>query len=729
MKRLFLLIIVAGAIAMFFITGLHDRLTLAGMQASLGQLGAWRDETPLQTTLLFGAAYVAATALSLPGAVVLTLAAGALFGLVWGALIVSFASSIGALLAFLVSRHLLRDVVQQRFGQRLQALNEGIEREGALYLFTLRLVPIFPFFLVNLLMGLTPLGAWRFYWVSQVGMLAGTAVYVNAGTQLAQMDGLSGILTPGFLLASALLGVFPWLAKKAVGWHQRRRVYARWQRPKTFDRNLIVIGGGAAGLVTAYIGAAVKAKVTLIESHKMGGDCLNYGCVPSKALIKSAKVAHQMRHAHRYGLTAAGGPTSSPEVTPQFSFKQVMQRVNDVVRAIEPHDSIERYTQLGVDVVQGHARLVDPWTVEIQLNGGGTRRLSARSIVIAAGARPFVPPLPGLDEVGYLTSDTLWESFSQLDDIPRRLVVLGGGPIGSELAQALARLGAQVSQVEMGDRILAREDTEVSELVKQSLQADGVQVLTGHKAVRCERTPQGDKQLIVEHQGRTLALPFDALICAVGRSARLTGYGLEELGIPSQRTVQTNEHLETLYPNIFAAGDVAGPYQFTHTAAHQAWYAAVNALFGDFKKFKADYRVIPWATFTDPEVARVGLNELEAREQGIAFEVTRYGIDDLDRAIADSAAQGFVKVLTVPGKDTILGATIVGEHAGDLLAEFVLAMRWGLGLNKILSTIHTYPTLAESNKYVAGEWKRSHAPQGVLRWLARFHAWRRGAAA
>lgn len=729
MKRALILILVAGAIAMFFITGLHERLTLAGMQASLGQLSAWRDESPLQTTLLFGAAYVAATALSLPGAVVLTLAAGALFGLVWGTLIVSFASSIGALLAFLVSRHLLRDVVQQRFGQRLQALNEGIEREGALYLFTLRLVPIFPFFLVNLLMGLTPLGAWRFYWISQVGMLAGTAVYVNAGTQLAQMDGLSGILTPGFLLASALLGVFPWLAKKAVGWHQRRRVYARWQRPKTFDRNLIVIGGGAAGLVTAYIGAAVKAKVTLIESHKMGGDCLNYGCVPSKALIKSAKLAHQMRHAGRYGLAAAGGPTTSPGVAPNFSFRLVMQRVNDVVRAIEPHDSIERYTQLGVDVVQGHARLVDPWTVEIQLNGGGTRRLSARSIVIAAGARPFVPPLPGLDEAGYLTSDTLWESFSQLDDIPRRVVVLGGGPIGSELAQALARLGAQVSQVEMGDRILAREDAEVSELVKQSLQADGVQVLTGHKAVRCERTPQGDKQLIVEHQGQTLALPFDALICAVGRSARLTGYGLEELGIPTQRTVQTNEYLETLYPNIFAAGDVAGPYQFTHTAAHQAWYAAVNALFGDFKKFKADYRVIPWATFTDPEVARVGLNELEAREQGIAFEVTRYGIDDLDRAIADSAAQGFVKVLTAPGKDTILGATIVGEHAGDLLAEFVLAMRWGLGLNKILSTIHTYPTLAESNKYVAGEWKRSHAPQGVLRWLARFHAWRRGAAA
>ena len=730
MKRAFILAAVVVAVALFFITGLHERLTLQGIQASLGQLTALREASPVQTAMLFMAAYLAATALSLPGASILTLAAGALFGLVWGTVIVSFASSIGALLAFLVSRYLLRDMVQQRFGQRLQALNDGIARDGAFYLFTLRLVPIFPFFLVNLLMGLTPLGAWRFYWVSQVGMLAGTAVYVNAGTQLAQMDGLSGILTPSFLLASALLGVFPLLAKRAAAWFQRRRVYARWQRPRAFDRNLIVIGGGAAGLVTAYIGAAVKAKVTLVEAHKMGGDCLNYGCVPSKALIKSAKLAHQMRHADRYGLlNPAGVPDGTSDASPRFSFKHVMARVNEVVRAIEPHDSVERYTQLGVDVVQGHARLVDPWTVEIALNGGGTQRLTARSIVIAAGARPFVPPLPGLDEVGYLTSDTLWEAFSQLDDIPRRVVVLGGGPIGSELAQALARLGAQVSQVEMGERILAREDAEVSELVRQSLQADGVQVLTGHKAVRCERAASGDKQLIVEHQGKTLALPFDALICAVGRSARLTGYGLEDLGIPTQRTVQTNEYLETLYPNIFAAGDVAGPYQFTHTAAHQAWYAAVNALFGDFKKFKADYRVIPWATFTDPEVARVGLNELEAREKGIAFEVTRYGIDDLDRAIADSSAHGFVKVLTVPGKDTILGVTIVGEHAGDLLAEFVLAMRWGLGLNKILSTIHTYPTLAESNKYVAGEWKRAHAPQGVLRWLARFHTWRRGASA
>lgn len=500
-----------------------------------------------------------------------------------------------------------------------------------------------------------------------------------------------------------------------VAW-RKRRVYARWQRPVRFDRNLIVIGGGAAGLVSAYVAAMVKARVTLVEAHKMGGDCLNYGCVPSKALIRSARFAHQMRHADRYGLDATDA---------HFSFRQIMARVHDVIRKIAPHDSAERYTGLGCEVLHGHARIVDPWTVEVTLGDGEIRRLTTRSIVIAAGAKPFIPPLPGIEDVGYVTSDTLWDEFARLDSPPARLVVLGGGPIGSELAQALARLGSNVTQVEMAPRILIREDEEISVLVRTAFEAEGISVLTNHKALRCE-CEGGEKYLVVEHEGQARRIAFDVLICAVGRSARLEGYGLEELGIPTRRTVTTNEYMETLYPNIFAAGDVAGPYQFTHTAAHQAWYAAVNALFGDFRRFRVDYSVIPWATFVDPEVARVGLNELEASERGIDYEVTRYGLDDLDRAIADSVAHGFVKVLTVPGKDRILGVTIVGEHAGDLLAEFVLAMRWELGLSKILSTIHTYPTLSEANKYTAGEWRRAHASPRVLAWLERFHAWRRG---
>ncbi|WP_291210771.1 FAD-dependent oxidoreductase [Hydrogenophaga sp.] len=716
MKRTLILATVAMLVAAYFLLGLDRYLTLAAVQDRLGDFEAIRQASPIATALGFFGLYVLATALSLPGAVILTLAAGALFGLAGGTLIVSFASSLGATLAFLASRYLLRDSVQARFGDRLKAINDGMAKDGALYLFTLRLIPAFPFFLVNLLMGLTPIRTGTYYWVSQLGMLAGTLVYVNAGTQLAQLSSLSGILSPGVLLSFVLLGVFPMIAKATLGYLQRRRVYAKWQRPKTFDRNLVVIGGGAAGLVTSYIAAAVKSKVTLVEAHKMGGDCLNYGCVPSKALIKSAKLAQQMRHADHYGLEAA---------TPAFSFRQVMARVHRVISEIAPHDSVERYTGLGVEVLQGRAKIVDPWTVEVTLNDGGIQRLTTRSIVIAAGARPFVPPLPGLDDVGYVTSDTLWDEFAKLDTPPARMVVLGGGPIGCELAQSFARLGSKVTQIEMAPRIMIREDQEVSDLARDSLQRDGVDVLTGHKALRCER--EGDhKFIVVEHQGQEKRIGFDTLLCAVGRSARLQGYGLEDLGIPTERTVVVNEYLETLYPNIFAAGDVAGPFQFTHTAGHQAWYAAVNALFGGFKKFKVDYSVIPWATFIEPEVARVGLNEQDAKEKNIPYEVTKYGIDDLDRAIADGSAHGFVKVLTVPGKDRILGVTIVGEHAGDLLAEFVLAMKHGLGLNKILGTIHTYPTMAEANKYVAGEWKRAHAPQRVLAWLGRYHAWRRG---
>lgn len=717
--KLFVLLLLALAIGAFVALDLGRFLSFEALKASQASFAQLHAERPFTVAAVYFVLYVAATALSIPGATIITLAGGAIFGLWQGLLIVSFASTLGATLAFLASRFVLRDWVEGKFGQRLADINRGVDKEGAFYLFTLRLIPVVPFFLINLLMGLTRMKALTFYWVSQLGMLAGTAVYVNAGTQLAQLDSLQGILSPALLGSFVLLGVFPLIARRVVAAVQQRKVYARWagQRPKTFDRNLIVIGGGAGGLVSAYIAAAVKAKVTLIEAHKMGGDCLNYGCVPSKALIKSAKLAHQMRHASRYGLSDAA---------PAFSFKAVMQRVHDVIKAIEPHDSMERYTGLGVEVLQGYGKLVNPWTVEIALNNGGTQRLTARAIVIAAGARPLVPPLPGLDEVGYVTSDTLWNEFAKLDEVPPRLVVLGGGPIGSELAQSFARLGSQVTQVEMGARIMVREDEEVSALAKASLEADGVQVLTGHKALRCEIV-HGEKTLVVEHAGTEKRIVFDQLLCAVGRVARLQGYGLEELGIPTHRTVETNEYLQTIYPNIYAAGDVAGPFQFTHTAAHQAWYAAVNALFGEWKLFKADYSVIPWATFIDPEVARVGLNEQEAKEKNIAYEVTKFGIDDLDRAIADSEAHGFVKVLTVPGKDTILGVTIVGTHAGDLLAEYVLAMKHGLGLNKILGTIHTYPTLAEANKYAAGEWKRAHQPHSLLAWVKKYHDFKRAA--
>lgn len=716
-RKTLLLLALATAIVLFWALDLGRFLSLEQLKASQAAFADLYQRQPWQVAGAYFAIYVVATALSLPGAALITLAGGAIFGLLWGTVIVSFASTIGATLAFLASRFLLRDTVQARFGRRLTDINRGLERDGAFYLFTLRLIPVVPFFLINLLMGLTRMKARTFYAVSQIGMLAGTVVYVNAGTQLARIDSLQGILSPALIGSFVLLGVFPLIARRFIAWLRRRQVYARWRqvRPRRFDRNLIVIGAGAGGLVSAYIAAAVKARVTLVEAHKMGGDCLNYGCVPSKALIRSARLAQQMRHGSRYGLQ---------DTEPAFSFKAVMHRVHEVIRAIEPHDSVERYTALGVEVLQGHARLINPWTVEIALADGSTQALTARSIVLATGARPFVPPLPGIEDLGCLTSDNMWERLAGREQAPARLLVLGGGPIGCELAQAFARLGSQVTQVEMAPRLLMREDEEVSALARESLQADGVRVLTAHKALRIER--EGDhKWLVAEYDGREHRLPFDELLCAVGRVARLDGFGLQELGIPTGRVIDTNEYLQILYPNIYAVGDAAGPYQFTHVAAHQAWYAAVNALFGEWRMFKADYRVIPWTTFIDPEVARVGLNEQEAREQGVAFEVTRFDIGELDRAIADSETRGFVKVLTEPGRDTILGVTIVGAHAGELLAEYVLAMKHGLGLNKLLGTIHTYPTMAEANKYAAGNWKRAHAPEGLLRWVQRYHAWKR----
>lgn len=714
-KRLALLLLIVAVIAAFFIFDLQRSLSLEAFQASRARIDALYARQPVPVAAAYFALYVAVAALSLPGAAVMTLIGGALFGFTTGLVLVSFASAIGATLAFLAARFLLRDWVQGKFGDKLRALNEGVAREGAFYLFALRLVPLFPFFLVNLLMGLTPIRTWTFYWVSQLGMLAGTAVYVYAGTQLGAFK-----VSAGLLIAFVLLGLFPLVAKKALDALKARKVYARWAhlRPKRFDYNMVVIGAGSAGLVSAYIAAATKAKVALIERHKMGGDCLNTGCVPSKALIRSAKFLSHVARSKEFGIGQASAA---------FDFAEVMERVQRVVQSIEPHDSVERYTKLGVNCVRGSARITSPWTVEVQ-TPAGVMTLSTKAIVIAAGARPFVPPIPGLDTVGHFTSDTIWNLRTQ----PKRLVVLGGGPIGSELAQAFARLGTQVTQVEMLPRIMVREDPEVSAVVTERFRQDGIAVLTEHKAKQF-MVDNGEKILIAEDVskaggGKEVRIAFDAVLVAVGRVANTQGYGLEELGIGTtkQRTVETDDYLQTIYPNIFACGDVAGPYQFTHTAAHQAWYAAVNGLFGTFRKFKADYRVIPWTTFTEPEVARVGLNEQEAREKNIAVTVTTYGIDDLDRAIADSEAHGLVKVLTQPGTDRILGVTIVGEHAGDLLAEYVLAMKHGIGLNKILGTIHTYPTLAEANKYAAGAWKRATVTQGQWAFLTAFQAWRRG---
>lgn len=714
--RIVMVAVLLTCIVAFFATGLHHALTLETLKNSQHYLAQLRHDFPWMLTASFFVLYVVVTGLSIPGATVLTLAAGAVFGVVAGTLIVSFASTLGALAAMLVARYVLRDTIQSRFASRLKSINEGVERDGAAYLFSLRLLPVFPFFVINLLMGLTNLPARTYYWVSQLGMLPATILYVNAGTQLAGVQSLSEVYSPTLLISFSLLALFPLVARFVVRRLAPRKAYRPWRKPKEFDCNLIVIGGGSGGLVSAYIAATVKARVTLIESHKMGGECLNYGCVPSKTLIHAARTAKEFHRAAASGLLNEQAPT--------VSFKAAMQRVHQAIARIAPHDSPERYSELGVDVVDGYARLQDPWTVSVTQPNGATRQLTARSIIIATGAEPVVPSIPGIEDSGFVTSDTVWARFAELDAPPPRLIVLGGGPIGCELAQAFARLGSQVIQIEAEQRVLSREDVEVAALVQASMTADGVDIRTDTKAVECVHDESG-KYLLVEQHGQIERLPYDQLLCAVGRKAKLTGYGLEKLGIETDGTVQVNQYLETRYPNIYAVGDVTGPYQFTHMAAHQAWYAAVNALFGRFKRFPVDYRIVPWATFVDPEVARLGLNEQEATEKNIAVEITRYDLDELDRAITDGANRGFVKVLTAPGKDRILGVTIVGAHAAELMAEFVLAMKHGLGLNKILGTIHIYPTMAEANKFVAGEWKRQHAPKRILAIMKRYHDWRR----
>ena len=708
-SRIVLLIAIAALIALFFVFDLQQYFTLEYFRTQRQAIADFQAQNPILVIVAFFAIYVVMMAFALPAAALLTLAAGALFGFWWGIAIASFASTIGATLAFVIARYLFRDAVRSRFAKQLAAIDRGIEKDGAFYLFAMRLVPAFPFFAINLAMSVTPLSVWTFYWVSQLGMLAGTAVFVNAGVQLGQLDSLAGILSPELIASFVLLGIFPLIAKKSIDAYKGRAVLRRFKKPKRFDTNMVVIGAGSGGLVAALIAATVKAKVTLIERHRMGGDCLNTGCVPSKSLLRSAKMLSYAARAKEFGFKNAHV---------EFDFADVMARVQSIIKKIEPNDSVERYTGLGVDCIMGDAKIISPYQVQV-----GDTEIATRNIVIATGGRPFVPPLPGLEEAGYLTSDTVWE----LRELPRRLAVLGGGPIGCELAQAFARFGAEVTQVERNPHLLMREDPDVIELMQAQFAKEGIRVLTNHAAQRIE-IGDGEKQLFCENEdGETVVVPFDEILIAVGRAPNTANLGLEDVGVTldERGTVEVDDYLRTNVPTIYACGDVIGPYQFTHTASHQAWYASVNPLFGPFKRFKVDYSVIPWTTFTDPEVARVGLNEQDAERQGIDVEVTRFGLDDLDRALADEEGKGFVKVLTPPGKDRILGVTIVGHHAGDLMAEFIFAMKWGLGLKKVMGTIHIYPTLTEASKFAASTWRKAHAPDGLLEWVGKFHAMRR----
>ncbi len=703
MKKIALMMLIA---AVFVLYGWADFDILSMAEGFKDSI----EQNPYVSAMIFFVAYVVVTAFSLPVAALLTLLGGALFGLTWGLFLISFASTLGATLAFLLARTILRDWVQERFSQELANINRGVATQGAYYLFSLRLIPAVPFFVINLAFALTPMKTWTFYWVSQIGMLAGTAVFVNAGAELGSIETLnvSGILTPGLIGSFILLAAFPYVLKLAVSKLETRRLYRSFSRPKSFDTNVVVIGAGAAGLVSAYIAAAVKAKVTLIEKNKMGGDCLNTGCVPSKSLINSARLAQSWSRASELGLP-------SFKVSANINFSNVMAKVQDAITAIEPHDSVARYQELGVDCEQGEAKIISPWQVEV--NG---RVISTKNIIIATGAAPRVPKIEGLEDIDYLTSESLWS----IKERPKRLLIMGGGPIGCELAQAFSRLGSKVVLVGRADRLLPRDEDCVSEQITNSLKLDGVEVITSAQVESF--TKRGSVSCAhIGLDGDTKVIEFDRVLVAVGRVARTQDFSELEFAVNSDGTLAVNEYLQTQYPNIYACGDLVGPYQFTHVASHQAWYAAVNALFGGFKKFKVDYRVIPRVTFTSPEVASVGITEREAKDQNIAYELTRYDLQESDRAITEEQTTGFLQVITPVGSDKVLGVSIVAEHAGEMLPEWVLAMKYGLGLNKILGTIHAYPTWNEANKALSGSWKKNHVHPGIMSWLERLHRWRR----
>lgn len=704
--RLLIVLLIAAVIGSYFVFDLGRFASLEYVQSQLAALQEFTQANFGFAVLAYFTIYVVMAAFSIPGALMMTLLGGALFGLLWGTIIVSFASSIGATLAFLIARTLLHDWVQERYGDKLEPINRGIRKDGGFYLFSIRMVPLFPYFMVNLVMSLTPIRVVPFYVATQTGMLLATAVFVNAGSELARITSLSGLVSGPVLFSIALVGLLPLLARFIVAGMQRRKLARRFGRPRKFEVNTVVIGGGSAGLVASLIIAGARARVVLVEQHRMGGDCLYTGCVPSKSLIRSGRIKHLIDSASDFGLKNAGA---------EVDFPAVMERVRRIIASIEPHDSPERFTSLGVECVAGKAHIESPYLVRVD-----GREITTRSIVLATGARPLIPPVPGLDKIDYLTSDNIWD----LEELPGRLLVIGGGPIGCELSQAFGNLGSKVTQMEMAPRILMREDPEVSELLTDRFREQGIKVLTGHKAVEFGRDEEGD-YVEAEFEGEFVREHFDRVLLALGRKPNVEGFGLEELEVPltASGAVEVDQYLRTAYPNIYACGDVAGPYQFTHMASHQAWFAAMNALAGPFRR--VNYKAVPWATFTDPEIARVGLSELEAKERGIDFEVTRYDLDLHDRALADGENRGFVKVLTPPGKDRILGATIVGYHAADAIGEFVLAMTHGMGLGKIAAATHIYPTILEANKFAANAWRKKHLPEKVFPWLERYFRWQR----
>jgi pyruvate/2-oxoglutarate dehydrogenase complex dihydrolipoamide dehydrogenase (E3) component/uncharacterized membrane protein YdjX (TVP38/TMEM64 family) len=744
--RLAALLLLAGSVAVLLIF-FPVKQYLFDLLEWVRGMGAWGP-------VLLGAVYILACVLFIPGSL-LTLGAGFVFGIVVGTITVSIASTLGATAAFLLGRTLARPWIEARVAHRpkFRALDEAVRRQGFKIVLLTRLSPIFPFNLLNYTFGLTRVSLRDYILASWIGMLPGTVMYVYLGTTLKTLADLAAGNVPtsvgqqvlfgaGLVATVAVTVLITRLARKALqeaippptrqteplahgdlampntvqvlpdDVHNQTlvaNVHPRdWVNPQPQSRyNLVVIGAGTGGLVCAAGAAGLGARVALVEKHLLGGDCLNVGCVPSKALLRAARAYADVRDAAGFGVTVPPGA--------KVDFPAVMERMRRLRAGISPNDSAARFHSLGVDVFLGAAHFTGPDAVEVN---GQTLRF-ARA-VIATGGRPIQPPIPGLAEAGFQTNETIFS----LMELPRRLAVIGAGPIGCELVQAFARFGSQTFLVGKQPQILPREDPDAAQLVETALQHDGVQLLLGHDLRRVERSG-GERVLCLESPHGPKEIRVDDILVAVGRVPNVDGLNLEAAGVAhdSRIGVQVDDRLRTTSPRIYAVGDVCSRYQFTHAADAMARLAIQNALF--FGGARLSALTIPWCTYTDPEIAHVGLYERQAQEQGIAVQTLTQPLDGVDRALLDGETAGFVRVHLRRGTDKILGATIVARHAGDMISELTLAMTGGLGLRTPARTIHPYPTQAEAIKKVADAYNRTRLTPFVKRMLDKWMAWTR----
>ncbi len=706
----------------------------------------WIDGLGIWGPAAVAAAYAVLTVAMIPGSA-LTIGSGLIFGFWKGFAVVTVGANLGALGAFLLARTLFRERAEAlaRGQKTFRAVDSAIAREGFRIVLLLRLSPVFPFTVLNVLLGVTGISAASYVLANLIGMLPGTLMFVYLGTlgeaaagtqslgqtvlrivglaatvvvtvvitriarRALKAASLDGGANPGVAPEAAPVGAG---AKTIPGDAYDQALLASVKptahvNPIPQDRyNLVVIGAGTAGLVTAAGGAGLGAKVALIEKHMFGGDCLNVGCVPSKGIIRAGRAAAAVREAGAFGIRLAGEP--------RIDFAATMERMRRLRAGIAPHDSVKRFSELGIDVYLGEGRFTGPDEIEV-----GGNKLRFQAAVIATGARATFPRIPGIEEVEPLTNENVFT----LTELPRSLILLGAGAIGCEMAQTFRRLGSEVTIVIRGNRIMTREDPDAALIVQRKFEQEGIRVLTGSAIKRAEKRG-GKKVIVIERDGSEESVEADQILIGMGRAPNVEGLGLSAAGIAyGTEGVTVDANMRTTNPRVFAAGDICSRLKFTHAADAQARIVLRNALF--FGRARATDLVIPWCTYTDPEIAHVGCYEKEARDRGLAVTTFTVPLEDVDRAILDGETEGFGRIHLKSGTDRILGATVVASHAGDMIGELTMAIQNGLGAGKLASVIHPYPTQGEVVRKLGDAYMRTKLTPGVKRIMARILRWRR----